>query len=580
MKHLYKAIELIAKSIHSASNTIHEAVQKTFAVFWTGNSIALPIASAVLATAVLPAGAAATSWVGEMTEDGEATFFRLGPQIFAGPELLFHLPNDLIFNQQVRNLVVDDTNISFGVARDNREVVSEYSAHFDGNKFVGEMQGGDNGKFFLHPVVSVPDNAELNSYAGNYQLADGRVRTVGFEDLAGMVETRLYYSDGENFVLLYPISKSEFFTGNGETIRFNQDGNTVQGMTITSRTSSQTIPKVNLYREKQIGFKSADADISGTIFVPNTPGPHPAVIIAHSSGGGERHAYWLFASQFAQDGLAVLTYDRRGHGASTGGGPFNLDTDILAEDMKAAYAFLQSRDDIDRTRIGLMGFSNGSWVAPRAAQDLPGVAFLSVSMASAVSQVDAELFRRKSVLQAVGVSEASIEQAMEALQYYYKAGVSGLTAVEESEFAEMYSLVAANEELQNANGFRVLPTDTPLDEILSSSGSLAYMGFSPTDAYRTLDAAIAVHIGEYDENIPPAMTMGAMDQLMAQRPDADISLVVHAGATHGLFVLPAQIRGISQDILYPNLASFEFSPGYISQLRSWLISKSGLPSQK
>ena len=350
----------------------------------------------------------------------------------------------------------------------------------------------------------------------------------------------------------------------------------VTGMSIIDENGERLASKVSLYMEEEVSFESSDATIAGTLMVPDTPGPHPAVIIAHSSGVGERHGYWLFASHFARDGLAVLAYDRRGHGASTGGGPFNLNTDSLAEDMKAAYTYLQSHPEIDPRRIGLMGFSNGSWVAPRAAQDLSEVAFIAVNMASAVSQVEAELFRREAALRAIGVSEESIAQAMEGLTLYFKGAVSPLTEAEEAEFTALYQAIADNEELQSANGFQILPTDMPLEQILAGGGAFSFMGFSPTETYLSTDAPVAFFIGELDENIPPALSLAAMEEVIAQRPDADISLFVLPNATHSLFVLPTTVQGISQDLLIPNLAGYDFAPGYMEQLQSWLIAKTGL----
>lgn len=520
---------------------------------------------------------ATTSWVGETIINDKVTFVRVGPQVFSGPEPLLHLPNELVFSRTLRDLTANESTISFKTLGNDTEPAMEFSGTFDRSHYSGVVSSVDgSGSFVLFPTVAVPDSAVLSTYVGTYEVSEGNYRTVGFEDLAGMIETRLYYSDGEDFVLLYPLSETEFMTGLGERIRFDTELDKVSQMTIRSRESESTAPKVDLFSEFEVNYTSEDAEIAGTLMVPNSPGPHPAVIIAHSSGIGERHGYWLFASQFAQDGLAVLIYDRRGHGLSTGGPPFNLNTHLLAEDMKAGFTFLQSRPDIDSKRIGLMGFSNGSWVAPLAARDLPDVAFVSVSMASGVSQVDAEMFRRVSVLRAVGVSDDSIAQAVEALELYFKGGVSGFSDVEASRFAILYEAVAENEELQEAQGFNILPTDKPLEEILSMGGSVSFMGFSPTEIYLSLDAPISFYVGELDENIPISLTQPAMEALIGHRPDADITFLTYPDALHGLFVLPALVKGISQDLLYPNLASYEFAPGYIPQMRSWLMQRSGL----
>jgi hypothetical protein len=239
------------------------------------------------------------SWAGYTTIDEAVAFVRIGPQIFAGPEPYFHRPNELVFNQDLRNFSASSTKMSFEAASEVTETALTFKGDFDGEKYVGTvLTEGAFGTFTLHPVVVPPDTDILSSYAGTYEIAKGIYRTVGFEDLAGLVETRAYYSDGNNFVLMYPISETDYVTSMGDHIRFERENGAVTGMTISNGSGHNRAPKVSLSRQMEVRFDSADATIAGTLMIPNTPGPHPAVIIAHSSGGGERHAYWLFASQF------------------------------------------------------------------------------------------------------------------------------------------------------------------------------------------------------------------------------------------------------------------------------------------
>jgi len=513
------------------------------------------------------------SWVGEVTMEGETRFIRVGPQVFGPPQTLFHYPNNLLFNMELRNLVVDNNAISFQV-NDGKQTIS-YEGIFDGKRYNGIAQSENvSGDFFLYPVAGPAENSILSTYAGNYEIGAGIYRTVGFEDLGGLVETRIYYKDGDDFVLMFPLSTTEFLTGLGELIRFAQEDGIVTSMVVVEADGECVISKVSLYTEEEVSFRSGDTTIAGTLMVPNSPGPHPAVIIAHNSGVGERHGYWLFASGFAQDGLAVLAYDRRGYGHSTGN--VSLDTDILAEDMKAGYAFLQSHPAIDPLRIGLMGFSNGSWVAPRAAQDLSDEAFIVVSMASAVSQVDAELFRRETVLRDIGISEESIAQAMDANRLYFKGAVTPFTEAEVEEFTAMYQALMENNELQNATGIRLLPTHMPLEEILDAAGLFSSMGFSPAETYLDTDAPIAFFLGELDGNIPPELSITTMEDVMAQRPEADITMVVFPDTLHSMFVLAGPVQGMSQDLLIANVASYRFASGYLAQQRAWLKEKTGL----
>jgi len=82
-----------------------------------------------------------------------------------------------------------------------------------------------------------------------------------------------------------------------------------------------------------------------------------------------------------QRGFAVLRYDKRGVGASTGTyrgvSAVNSETQIaeLAGDMAAAVELLAARSDVDSTRLGLMGGSQAGWVMVAAAQRSSRVGF-------------------------------------------------------------------------------------------------------------------------------------------------------------------------------------------------------------
>ena len=80
--------------------------------------------------------------------------------------------------------------------------------------------------------------------------------------------------------------------------------------------------------------------------------------VVHGSGAQTRDAYVSFATVFARHGIATLIYDKRGTGHSTGSwqhSPFGA----LADDASAAVEFLARRAEVDATRVGIWGGSEG-----------------------------------------------------------------------------------------------------------------------------------------------------------------------------------------------------------------------------
>ncbi|HET9316013.1 MAG TPA: prolyl oligopeptidase family serine peptidase [Vicinamibacteria bacterium] len=129
-------------------------------------------------------------------------------------------------------------------------------------------------------------------------------------------------------------------------------------------------------------FRSGDAMLSYALDLPPGPGPFPAIVFGHGSGRQTKDEAMSVKSRMTQAGFAVLRYDKRGVGQSTGTfeAPGLLNSDrllpILAGDMVAGVDFLRSRPEIDPSRIGLMGISQAGWIIPLAAERSPHVRYM------------------------------------------------------------------------------------------------------------------------------------------------------------------------------------------------------------
>jgi uncharacterized protein len=97
--------------------------------------------------------------------------------------------------------------------------------------------------------------------------------------------------------------------------------------------------------------------LRGWLFVPDMPGPRPAITMAHGYAGIREHGLDRFARVFADAGFVVLVHDHRGFGASDGQPRFDVDPWRQIADWRYAISFLESRPAVDADRIGLWGTS-------------------------------------------------------------------------------------------------------------------------------------------------------------------------------------------------------------------------------
>lgn len=144
---------------------------------------------------------------------------------------------------------------------------------------------------------------------------------------------------------------------------------------------------------ENIKFKSAGVTLAGTVFKPKYA--HAAVVIVHGSGQEKRMVN--MASLLASNGIAVLTYDKRGVGESGGvyAGPEvgtnnidSLNLNLLALDASAASNALAAHIPTHRGSLGLMGFSQAGWVIPIAAKINHNVRFMVIFSGPVVTTLE------------------------------------------------------------------------------------------------------------------------------------------------------------------------------------------------
>lgn len=143
------------------------------------------------------------------------------------------------------------------------------------------------------------------------------------------------------------------------------------------------------HREVDVWWRSGDAVLAGTLYLPLEPGPHAAIVFHFGSSRWTRAPFdgtgiplWI------AHGVAVLSYDKRGVGESQGTCcPWQDENyfPLLGSDLVAAVRRIRSHPGIDSTRVGLLGFSQGGWVVPTAAAAAPDeIAFTIIGSGPAV----------------------------------------------------------------------------------------------------------------------------------------------------------------------------------------------------
>ncbi len=175
------------------------------------------------------------------------------------------------------------------------------------------------------------------------------------------------------------------FTANGQQLQgtWQQSGFQVP-LTLTHSAlpieAAAPAPRLTLpYREENVTFPNSVANLrlAGTLTIPAGVGPFPAVALLSDAGPQDRNGteadfapLGRLADYLTRRGIAVLRFDDRGVGQSTGNAQASATE--LVSDAQAALSFLRTRPEINLAHLGLLGHGEGGNVALlAAAQPLP-----------------------------------------------------------------------------------------------------------------------------------------------------------------------------------------------------------------
>lgn len=172
-----------------------------------------------------------------------------------------------------------------------------------------------------------------------------------------------------------------------------------------------TLPKDTMTMEQ--ARQSLQRNMLGGNTNPASALKHPAVVLVSGSGCQDRDEtiyahkpFAVIADQLTRKGIIVLRYDDRGYGSND----TNLyagTTADFADDARCAIAFLKTISEVDTSKIGIIGHSEGGLIAEMLAAKQE-VDFAILMAAPAISGKDVLATQTRYILEKQGIDEATI----------------------------------------------------------------------------------------------------------------------------------------------------------------------------
>lgn len=424
-----------------------------------------------------------------------------------------------------------------------------------------------------------PAPGRFEPYEGIYRLPGGSVVLVARAGVTDEV-ARPYFLDWETGRFGYlTAAGADRFTSPASTadkpgapvrteLMFRRSAlRAVDGLTIRESGMPERLAlRIEPWADLDVTVLNGEVPLAATFRTPKTKRRTPAVVLIHGSGPGTRTQLSLMNAFFASRGLAVLTYDKRGCGAS-GGDWKTVDLDVLAQDALAAVRWLKAQPGIDPSRVGVWGISQGGWIGPLAASLDPGVAFVINTSGPATSLRRQDSYMMGNTLKARGYTADEIAFVMKGLDVLYDFGRGKATA---EALDAVMDQARAHPKLQE---IAMPPAKEISPEALYAGQKIGdpawFFHLDPdNDAlapYRRLRCPVLVTYGRLDYTVPVEESARLLSEIAAEPGRPSLTVFTSPDSGHGY------IRMQASDPMTP-VSPTTVSRELFRRVDSWLVS--------
>ena len=299
------------------------------------------------------------------------------------------------------------------------------------------------------------------------------------------------------------------------------------------------------YTSTDVSFPGGAAGVvlAGTLTLPPPsagPGPFPAAVLIAGSGPNDRdetilrHKLFLvLADSLTRRGIAVLRYDKRGIGKSTGSYALATSADF-AEDARAAFAYLQAQPRVNPAKIGLIGHSEGGLIAPMVAAKSRDVAFLVLLAGTGFSGERIIAEQAALIGKAEGASDADVAKS----QVTEKAVLAVAVHEPNADAARIKIEALMRQAFAAATPAQKKAAGDPTLLIRAQSAALVspwfryFLAYDPAPTLQQVHCPVLALDGSLDLQVPPAENLAAIGAALKAGGNTDVTTTELPGLNH------------------------------------------------
>ncbi|MCX7292309.1 alpha/beta hydrolase [Janthinobacterium sp.] len=376
-------------------------------------------------------------------------------------------------------------------------------------------------------------------------------------------ETGIFRQDQTDFVALTQGGKGYSYTFSDGTVGNTQDAGALLacGKDAVLVRGKERWPKVAL-AESDTRFASNGVMLAGRLMeAPGAGKGTPLVVYAHGSEGSGWIGRARDPYQMVGRGVSVFVYDKRGTGLSEG--EYTQNFPRLADDLVAASREARRLAQGRYGRFGLMGVSQGGWIAPlaqaRAKADFLGIGYgLAVDIAEQdAAQVAKELRDRGYGDDVLAKARTVTDITARLVKSGYKDGLDDLSGAQQRFGKEpWFALVKGG----YTGVFLAMPVEELRKHGIPQFDKLGVdWSQDPVQVLSQVKVPQLWALAEDDRQAPPAVTVERLAALRSQ--GQPISIYLFPQADHGMRSYDQAADGTRKPTT--------ITPGYYDLMADW-----------